>query len=139
MQRVVIDTNVIVSALIQFSYPYKIIYQLYFDQRFMLCLSDALLEEYYEVLSRPKFARFTDFFSKAEHLLADIAVKAILFVPEIKLDMMSDKDDNKILELADASGADYIITGNLNDFTFPLYKQAKIVSPKEYWEHYAPM
>lgn len=33
----------------------------------------------------------------------------------------------------------FIITGNTNDFTFPAYKQTKIVSPKEYWENHIPV
>ena len=77
MQKIIIDTNVIVSALIQRSYPYHIIYDLF-------------------------------------------------------------KDDNKILELADECSADFIITGNTNDFTFPQYKQTKIVTPHIYWEQYKP-
>jgi len=138
MQKIVIDTNVIVSSLIQRSYPYKIIYELFIDDKFVLCVSEELMAEYYEVLSRPKFARFPDFFGKAENLLADIETKAQKFVPSTKLDLISDKDDNMILELADECKADFIITGNTNDFKFSEYKQTKIVSSKEYWENHAP-
>ncbi len=138
MQKIVIDTNVIVSSLIQRSYPYKIIYELFIDDKFVLCVSEELMAEYYQVLSRPKFARFPDFFGKAENLLADIETKAQKFVPSTKLDLISDKDDNMILEIADECKADFIITGNTNDFTFSEYKHTKIVSPKEYWENYAP-
>lgn len=138
MQKIVIDTNVIVSSLIQRSYPYKIIYKLFSDDKFMLCISEELMSEYYEVLSRPKFVRFSDFYGKAENLLADIETKGTKFVPSVKLDLISDKDDNMILELADESNADFIITGNTNDFTFLKYKNTKIVSPKEYWENFAP-
>jgi putative PIN family toxin of toxin-antitoxin system len=138
MQKIVVDTNVIVSSLIQRSYPYKIIYDLFVDDKFVLCVSEELMSEYYKVLSRPKFAKFPDFFAKAESLLADIEIKAKKFLPSTKLDLISDKDDNMILELADECKADFIITGNTNDFTFSYYKQTKIVSPKEYWENYAP-
>lgn len=137
MRKIVIDTNVIVSSLIQYSYPYKIIYELLLDDKFFICVSEELMAEYYEVLSRPKFARFPDFFGKAESLLAEIETKAKKFVPTIKLDLISDKDDNMILELADECFADFIITGNTNDFTFSAYKQTRIVSPKEYWDNYA--
>ena len=58
--------------------------------------------------------------------------------PTSKLDLISDKDDNMFLELADECMADFIITGNTNDFTFSAYKQTKIVNPKEYWENHAP-
>jgi len=40
----------------------------------------------------------------------------------------------RLLELADESNADFIITGNKNDFIFPYYKNTKIVSPKDFWE-----
>jgi predicted nucleic acid-binding protein len=78
MQKIIIDTNVIVSSLIQRGYPYHIIFDLFID-------------------------------------------------------------DNKILELADECGADFVITGNSKDFTFPLYKQTKIVTPRDYWETYKPV
>jgi len=136
MQKIVIDTNVIVSSLIQRAYPYKIVCELFIENRFQLCVSGELMTEYYEVLSRPKFAKFHDFFIRAEALLADIENKATMFVPTIKLDLISDVDDNMILELADECLADFIITGNTTDFTFPTYKQTKIVTPKEYWVEY---
>lgn len=138
MQKIVIDTNVIVSSLIQKNYPYLIVNDLFIEAKFHLCISDELLKEYYEVLAREKFAKFPDFFAKAESLLSNIETKAIKFIPTIKLDLISDKDDNMILELADESDTDFVITGNTNDFTFSSYKNTKIVTPKEYWEFYKP-
>lgn len=138
MQKIVIDTNVMVSALIQRSYPYMIIYDLFIDNKIQLCVSDELLSEYYEVLSRKKFSRFQDFFIRAEGLLADIESKSIKYSPSIKLDLITDDDDNMVLELADECLADFVITGNTTDFTFPTYKLTKIVTPKEYWENYQP-
>ena len=62
MQKIVIDTNVIVSSLIQRGYPNLIIKDLFIEQKFQLCISDELLAEYCEVLARPKFSKFQDFF-----------------------------------------------------------------------------
>ena len=138
MHKVVVDTNVVVSSLIQRSYPYLIVHDLFIESKIDLCISEPLLAEYYEVLSRPKFARFHDFVARAELLLADIEVRATKHVPTIKLDLISDVDDNMILELADACDADFVITGNTTDFTFDLYKQTKIVTPKRYWENHRP-
>ncbi len=138
MQKIVIDTNVLVSSLIQKSYPYRIIYELFIDDKFLLCISNDLMSEYYEVLARPKFVGFPDFFTRAEILLVDVEAKARKYQPTKKLDLISDIDDNKILELADECSADFIITGNTNDFTFTAYKQTKIVTPKEYWENHQP-
>lgn len=138
MQRIVIDTNVIVSSLIQRGYPNLIIKELFIEQKFELCISEELLAEYYEVLARPRFSKFQDFFIRAEALLVEIASKATMYAPTITLDLISDDDDNMILELADECLADFIITGNTTDFTFPTYKQTKIVTPREYWENYQP-
>jgi putative PIN family toxin of toxin-antitoxin system len=136
MQKIVIDTNVMVSALIQRSYPYHIIYDLFIDNKFQLCVSDELLSEYYEVLSREKFSKFQDFFLRAEALLVDIESKSVKYFPTIELTLISDDDDNMILELADECLADFVITGNTTDFTFPTYKQTRIITPREYWENY---
>ena len=96
------------------------------------------MAEYYDVLSRPKFAKFRDFLVRAEALLADIEVKATKYFPTITLELISDDDDNMILELPDVCNADFIITGNTTDLTFPTYKQTKIVTPREYWENHKP-
>ncbi len=134
MQKVVLDTNVLVSALIQRSYPYLILNELFLEQRFQLCVSDEVLAEYHEVLSRPKFARFADFFVRANALLTEVENRAVHYTPTIRLSLISDPDDNMILELADVCKANFVVTGNTTDFTFPVYKNTQIVGPKEYWE-----
>ncbi|HEX9825668.1 MAG TPA: hypothetical protein VGA80_03645 [Flavobacteriaceae bacterium] len=40
-----------------------------------------------------------------------------------------DEPDNRLLELADISKADFIITGNTNDFTMEIYNKTRIVTP----------
>ena len=71
-------------------------------------------------------------------MLIEIEVRSEKYKPSITLDLINDKDDNMLLELADESKADFLITGNSNDFIFPSYKQTKIVTPKEYWEFHKP-
>ena len=138
MQRIVIDTNVIISSLIQKSYPYTIVNELFIDDKIEMCVSEELMAEYYDVLRRKKFARFHDFFSRAEALLVEIETKATMFKPKIRLNLISDADDNMVLELADECIADFVITGNTTDFIFPTYKETKIVTPREYWENHQP-
>ena len=50
------------------------------------------------------------------------------------LNIIKDKSDNKLLELADESNADYLITGNSVDFTITQYKKTQILSPRGFWE-----
>jgi uncharacterized protein len=138
MQKIVIDTNVFVSGLIQRSYPYLIVNNLFIEGKFELCISDDLLQEYYLVFRRRKFHKYPDFTNRAETLIADIETKSKKFSPTNRLTIISDKDDNKLLELAGECKADFLITGNTNDFTIKKYKSTKIVTPKEYWEKYQP-
>jgi len=138
MQRIIIDTNVLVSGLIQQSYPYLILNDLFIERKIELCVSDDLIKEYFDVLNRKKFSKYPDFLLKAKLVLADIETKAIKFIPKTKVKIINDESDNKLLELADECKAKFIITGNTNDFTMETYKRTKIVTPKEYWENHRP-
>ncbi|WP_153795775.1 putative toxin-antitoxin system toxin component, PIN family [Foetidibacter luteolus] len=136
MQKIIIDTNVFVSSLIQKGYSNYIVSEIFLTDDIEICISDELFEEYYDVLNRKRFSKYPDFVSSALSLLITIEKKAVKYFPSIKLHIISDKDDNKLLELAETSCADFLVTGNTNDFTMQEYKGTKIVTPKQYWEHY---
>jgi hypothetical protein len=135
MQKLILDTNVIISSLIQKNYPYLIVEHC-IENYATFCLSYPILNEYIEVLNRPKFAKFSDFKTNADFLVARLNEMAEVFEPSITLDIIKDEPDNRLLELAKVSKADFIITGNTNDFTMDNFGKTKIVSPKEYWEEY---
>ena len=135
MQKIILDTNVIVSSLIQKNYPYLIVDHC-IEGNAIICLSNPILKEYAEVLGRPKFAKFTDFKTNADFLLARMSELSEIYEPTNKLKIIKDEPDNRLLELAQISKADFIITGNTNDFTMETYSATKIVTPKEYWEEH---
>lgn len=132
--RIILDTNILVSAIIQRSYPYFIVDRVFADSQLELCFSDALFSEYVEVLKRKKFSRFPDFYSRAKTLLIDIKAFGVRYQPTTKVDLLKDKADNRLLELAESSRSAYLVTGNFNDFTISEYKETKIVSPKDFFE-----
>lgn len=134
MQRIILDTNIVVSSLIQKNYPYYIVFDYVLNGQVLLCLSEALLREYRDVLSRPKFAQITNFKSNAEFVLNRFTKTALFYEPKIRLNIIKDKSDNKLLELADESNADFLITGNSLDFNFTHYKHTQILSPRNFWE-----
>jgi putative PIN family toxin of toxin-antitoxin system len=134
MQKIILDTNVIVSALIQKSYPHYIVFDYVLNEQLQLCLSEALLNEYRDVLSRPKFSQIINFVNNAEIVLNRFIKIALFYEPTIHLDIIKDKSDNKLLELADECNADFLVTGNSSDFTFTQYKRTQILSPRNYWE-----
>ena len=139
MQKIVLDTNVIVSALISNSYTKKILYDIVFERKVTTCISNELVEEYIEVLNREKFEKFSNFKNNAEVVINKLIEISIFYMPIEKITIISDFADNKFLEVAKESMADYMITGNSRDFSFNNFENTKIVSPKEFIENFRPL
>ncbi len=136
MQKIILDTNVIVSALISNAVPTNILYDVVFRQLVKPCLSVDVFEEYIEVLGRDKFNKFSDFKNKADVVLTKLKEISTFYQTDVKIDILTDTSDNKFLELAAVSLADYLITGNTADFTITEFEYTKIVTPREYWDNY---
>ena len=134
MTKIVIDTKVLVAALIQRNYPYYLLQTALTDKNIAICLSKAVFGECLNVLKRQKFAKYQDFQMNAYNLLLDIEQIGKHYQPTHQQDMIKDRGDNKFLDLAEACLADYLITGNANDFTFDRFKGTLIVTPKTFWE-----
>jgi uncharacterized protein len=135
MTKIIIDTNVLVSALIQKNYPFQILKTVLSVSEIEICLSRELLNEYIEVLNRPKFSKYADFTSNARVLIQLIEKIAVFYISTSTLNILDDEADNRLLELAEISEADFLITGNSNDFKITSYKKTKIMSPKDYWTY----
>lgn len=133
MQKLIIDTNIIVSALISNSLPTKILYELVLAEKVEICLSKEVFTEYIEVLNRDKFSKFLNFKAKADIVLNRLLEISKFYKPTKKVTILTDTSDNKFLELAIASSADYLITGNTLDFTLKEFEYTKILTAREYW------
>jgi len=138
MQKIILDTNVIVSALISNSIPTKILYELVLNKLIKPCLSKEIFAEYIEVLERDKFSKFHSFKSKANLVLIQLREISEFYETDRKIEILTDISDNKFLELASISSADYLITGNTLDFTITEFEYTKILTPRQYWEKYKP-
>ena len=79
MQKIVIDTNVIVSALIGSGYPAQIIFDLVLGKKVIICSSFEVYAEY--VLHREKFAKYPEFVAKAEVVTNKIDELSLKFIP----------------------------------------------------------
>jgi putative PIN family toxin of toxin-antitoxin system len=125
----VFDTNVVVSAAL---YAHRLpasLVSLAIAGQVRLFLSPPILEEYTEVLKRPKFQFDT---RKVNRLLRDLARVATMVTPDRRISASPDESDNRFLECARASEADYLVTGNKRHFPFPAYEDTAIVSPAEF-------
>jgi uncharacterized protein len=113
MIRVVLDTNIIVSALLQPLGPPAQVFVLAIGGSIQLCVSGNVYAEYEEVISRPRFQRAEDVIAGALHAIRE---KGFWVRPAEALHVCSDPDDNIFLECAQAAQAQYLVTGNLKHF-----------------------
>jgi putative PIN family toxin of toxin-antitoxin system len=113
MIRVVLDTNILVSALLQPLGPPAQVLMLALGGSIQLCVSGSIYAEYEKVISRPRFQRSEDIIAGT---LEAIRQKGVWARPSERVTACSDSDDDIFLECAQAAKADYVVTGNLKHF-----------------------
>lgn len=139
MQKIILDTNVLISALISSnSFPGLIINDLVLEKKVQVCISGEIIKEYFEVIKRPKFSSYKMFLVNADLVINYLIEIATNFSPNRKIHLIKDDSDNKFLELAIESKADFLITGNTNDFKIDAIEKTRIVTPAKYWNQFRP-
>ena len=126
--RLVIDTNVLVSAAIKPAGLQRTVLLLAITKPARFYVSRPILEEYNTVLARPELNIRKGL---RQQLLQLIRNRSYIVVPSRHLEMTSDPDDNIFLECADAARADYLVTGNQRHFP-RFWKKTKIITPREF-------
>jgi putative PIN family toxin of toxin-antitoxin system len=132
--RLVIDTNVLVSAALNSEGLQRTTFLLAITKPARLYVSPPILEEYAEVLSRPELSIRKGL---RLQLLQLIKNRGHLVTPSRRIEVTSDPDDNIFVECADAARADYLVTGNRRHFP-PFWKNTKIITPREFVTLVAP-
>ena len=122
--RLVIDTNVLISAAIKPAGLQRTVLLLAITRPARLYVSRPILEEYSEVLGRPELRIRKGL---RQQLLQLIKNHSYTVVPTRRLHVTSDPDDNMFLECADAARADYLVTGNQKHFP-RFWKKTKIIT-----------
>ncbi len=123
--RIVLDTNVLVSAAVKPLGRQALVVNLVAFRAVELFVSKAVLDEYREVFSRPKFARLPA--AEVATLLALIESEATIVTPSTPLEISTHDSDNRFYECADAAQADYIVTGNTRHFS-KSHKNTRIIT-----------
>lgn len=123
----VIDTNVIVSAMLKWNSVPGNILELAIEGPITPVLNEKILEEYREVLLRPKF-HFTD---KIVSEVIEAIKRRAIFADEERIDIeLQDPKDRVfyevVMEQRKSSDA-YLVTGNIKHFPVEPY----VVTPKE--------
>jgi putative PIN family toxin of toxin-antitoxin system len=128
MIRVVLDTNIVVSALLRSGGLPEAVFNLAVDCNVQLYISELIMAEYEDVLRRPRLDIHPDKVTKA---LARIREAGLLVTPTSSVTAASDPDDNIFLECAQAASAGYLVTGNRRDFPDE-WAGTKVVTAREF-------
>ena len=126
--RVILDTNIIVSAVLTRDGLESGILRLALNREIELYLSWPILNEYMEVLARPKFGLGAII---QQQIIEGIKSAGTLVVPQGSLMICSDPADNIFLECAETARANYLVTGNKRHFPVA-WKSCRIVSSRDF-------
>ncbi|MFY9825192.1 MAG: putative toxin-antitoxin system toxin component, PIN family [Thermoanaerobaculia bacterium] len=129
--KIVLDTNVLVSGLLQPFGPSGQIVRRVATGELVLCHDPRIMAEYQEVLTREKF-RFDP--ERIEALLDQIRADGILVVARPLAVRLPDPDDEPFLEIALAGAVQYLVTGNGKHYPVEARQGTEVVSPREFIE-----
>ena len=129
MIKAVLDTNILVSATFWNGNPYKIT-QKAIDKKIQCYSSKEILDEYAKALKRD--FKLDD--NQIEKRIEIISQFTILVEPKTKVNVVTDKDDNKFIETALEAKADYIVSGDHHLLDLKEFRGIKIVKAKEFLE-----
>ena len=127
--RIVLDTNVLVSGLLNSRGNPAAILTIALTGAIQCCHDHRVLAEYSEVLARPRF-KFDP--ARVRDVLLKLEVDGLPFAPPNTMLNLPDPDDEPFLAVALAAPADYLVTGNLADYPPAQCHGMRVISPAEF-------
>ena len=131
--KIVLDTNVLVSGLLNpYGSPGQIV-TLVAAGELSICFDSRILGEYRDVLLRPKFGFQV---RHVEALLEQIhaAGKSVSALPLSR--PLPDRDDEPFLEVALTASTDYLVTGNHRHYPTNLAADVQVMTPAKFMAIY---
>jgi len=128
MLRAVLDTNVLVSAIISDGKPRELLRKA-ISKEFCLVTSDQILRELGTVLRRPKFKTDEDEIHRIILVLIQSAeiVEVVSKLHQVEVD----PKDNMVVETAYDGKADLIVSGDSHLLSLKSFRGIKIVTTKQ--------
>jgi putative PIN family toxin of toxin-antitoxin system len=129
--RVVLDTNILISAILFGGKPRQILENAIRGE-IRLCISEPILEELKGVLQRSKFDYSPEMI---QVILTELTGVADFVNPSESINVvLEDPEDNRILECAVEAEASYIITGDFHLLKLRKYRNIKVVNAVAFLE-----
>ena len=129
--KAVIDTNVIISAVIGKSATSVKIYNAFAESRFTPVLSPPLQEEIFNAVRKPRLRKYFKA-REMKRFKELLKIDTILVTPAKKVYLCRDPKDNFILEIALEAKADFIVSGDDDLLVLKFFRGIPIISPKEF-------
>lgn len=130
--RLVLDTNVVISALLWRGTPYRLLEAICRHEGLTLYSSPVLLVELTDVITRPALSRrLASIGRTAREILADY-IEAIELAEPVEVPRIArDPDDDHVLACALACEASLIVSGDSDLLALEGYERIPIVTPAE--------
>ncbi len=109
--RIVLDTNILIGALITKGTPPDRLYRAWLRGEIELVTSTAQIAEVADVLARPRLQKYFDA-GEAAAIVENIDTRALILDDPPDVDLSPDPKDNPILAAAIAGKADLIVSGD---------------------------
>ncbi|HPE72025.1 MAG TPA: putative toxin-antitoxin system toxin component, PIN family [Candidatus Competibacter sp.] len=131
--RLVLDTNIVISALLWRGKPYQLLETISHSHELRLFASPALLEELADVLARPMATKRLALLGKtAAEVLADYQTVLEVVEPSaVPRVVLRDVDDDQVIAAALAAQADFIVSGNDDLLSVGRYQGIRIINAAE--------
>lgn len=128
--RIVLDTNVVLSALLWRGTPYLLLNACRQHGEVRLFTSPALLDELAEVLTRSSVTKRLAIINRtAREVLADYVEAVEVVEPEhVPRVVPDDADDDQVIAVALAAGADFIVSGDVDLLSIGSYEGTPIIT-----------
>jgi uncharacterized protein len=127
--RVVLDTNVLVSALISRSGPTDRLYVAWRNRRYQLVTSIEQLDEFRRVTRYPRVKKLIDP-SAAGVMHNQLRISAIVLDKLPTVNRSRDPGDNFLLAMAEAGAAEYLVSGDKRDIlSLKTHGNTRIINP----------
>jgi hypothetical protein len=132
--RAVLDTNVFVSGLMGVNSPPRQIVDAWLDGRLTLVTSLYLVDELAHMLSYPRITeRIPLDESEVDAILAALLSQAEMTPGKLALPGVTrDQKDDAVVACSVEGEADYIVSGDENLLVLDVYKDIKIVTPRQF-------
>ena len=132
MLKIVLDTNVVVSAAVSSDGNPAKIFEMLIAEKIKNYTSEEIINEIKDVMQREKIRKLLNL-QERDFIINNFKEFSEKIIPKIKYeDVLEDKKDNKFLECAVSGKVDYIVSGDEHLIKLKEFKGIKIISPKDF-------